>query len=513
MKKNVIIFITTLSLLLCGCNIIKKKSSSSGNTSEEKTGTVNIEIYATNDIHGQVKESNSCPGIGKLATYLKTKKARGNTLLLDQGDAWQGSIYSNMNRGALITDIMNFVHFDARCIGNHDFDWGLDAIKANTQASFNGYSTPVLAGNIYDYNFDTKTEGNIQQSDIGVKSIILNVDDLKIGVLGGIGQGQITSINSLFVRDITFKNHINYIKEEANHLRNDEKCDIIIGSMHTGQEDLIGKDLNSYVDLFLCGHTHTQETYKEGQTVYVQSKGYEQSFAHITLTYDYSKKAISNTTVSFLNASDVLPNVQVIDPTIQEILDTYNVDTLANTTYANNVVGTFDRYKETTNLMNEAIMDRAIVEGYGDIICTMTNEARQALPSRTSWTYADVFQSFPFDNEVYIATVKGSELRKNFNYNNRNICRNPNFTEDTLELDGEYKIAVLDYVYFHTDNQRNYDNFSITGGTSTTKMHWNYRDILLNWLIDSGSSSGTPLKASDFSSSNWAYNKSAFSFV
>lgn len=513
MKKNVIIFITTLSLLLFGCNKTNNKSSTSQNSSEEKTGTVDIEIYATNDIHGQVKESNSAAGIGKMATYLKNKKAEGNTLLFDQGDAWQGSIYSNTNRGALITDIMNYVHFDARSIGNHDFDWGLDAIKQNTQKSYNGYSTPVLAGNIYDYNFDLKTEGSVQQSDIGVKSIILNVGDLKIGVLGGIGENQITSINSLYVRDIAFKNHINFIKQEANHLRKDENCDIIICSIHTGQEDLIGRDLSSYVDLFLCGHTHKEETYREGRTYYVQSKGYGQSFAHVTLTYDLEKKVVSKTKVSFIRPAAVSSAVSEIDPTIQELLDEYDVTTLANTTYANNVVGTFDRYEGTTNLVNEAIMDRAIVEGYSDIVCTMTNEARAGLPKTVSWTYADIFQSFPFDNEVYIATVKGSELRKNFNYDNRYICRNPNFTDDTLELDGDYKIAVIDYVYFHTNSSRYYDNFNITGGTSSTKMHWNYRDILLNWLIDSGSSTGNPLYASNFLSSNWAYNKSAFSFV
>lgn len=517
MKKNVIIFIATLSILLCGCKNTNTKSSTtsgnSSNSSEEKNGTITLEIYATNDIHGQVKESNSTAGIGKIATYLKNKKAESNTLLFDQGDAWQGSIYSNTNRGALITDIMNYVHFDARSVGNHDFDWGLDAIKQNTQKSYNGYSTPVLAGNIYDYNFDLKTEGSVQQSDIGVKSVILNVGDLKIGVLGGIGEDQITSINSLYVKDIAFKNHINFIKQEANHLRKDENCDLIIGSIHTGQEDLVGRDLSTYVDLFLCGHTHKEETYREGRTYYVQSKGYAQSFAHITLTYDFNKKVVSKTDVSFIRPSMVSSEVTTIDPTIQQLLKEYDVDELASTTYANNVVGTFDRYEGTTNLVNKAIFDRAIAEGHNDILCTMTNEARAGLPTTVSWTYADIFQSFPFDNVVYIATVKGSELRKNFNYNNRYICRNPSFTEDTLELDGDYKIAVIDYVYFHTNSSRYYDNFNTTGGISKTTLEWNYRDILLNWLVDNEMNTGTPLYGNDFLNSKWAYNKSAFSFV
>ena len=516
MKKKFATLIAMSCLLLCGCNISPKKSSgnngSGSNSSGEKTGTVNIEIYATNDIHGQIKQGDNCPGIGKLGTFLKQRKSEANTLLFDQGDAWQGSIHSNLNRGALITDIMNYVHYDARCIGNHDFDWGLDAIRSNTLREYNGYSTPVLAGNIYDYNFDTKTIGHTQQSDIGVKSVVLNVGDLKIGVLGGIGEDQITSINSLYTRDIAFKDHVPFIREEASHLKYDEGCDIIIGSIHTGQEDLMGLGLDNYVDLFLCGHTHRQETAKEGNTYYVQSRGYEQSFSHVTLTYSYESKKITKTKVTFLSTVDVLSNVSSVDPTIQSLLDTYNVDDLANTTYANNVSGYFDRYEGTTNMMSKAIIDKAVSAGYNDVVCSLMNEARAALPYGTSWTYADLFQSFPFDNDVYIATVKGSELQRMFNYD-MYICRNSFYTGNEISLDGDYKIAVLDYVYFHTNTERDYNYFYLTGGTSTTKLTNNYRDILINWLVDNNYNNGNLLSSDNFRSDSWNHNKAAFSFV
>ena len=112
MKKNFVVLISIASILLCGCNITPRKSSSNSSnggsgtgtgsntsgSSGSKTGTVNIEIYATNDIHGQVVQSSTCPGIGKLGTFLKQRKSEPNTLLFDQGDAWQGSIYSNLTK-------------------------------------------------------------------------------------------------------------------------------------------------------------------------------------------------------------------------------------------------------------------------------------------------------------------------------------------------------------------------------------------------------------------------------
>ena len=202
MKKHLLCFLCLATLALSGC-FLNKKNTENGSDGKPTSGTVNIQIYASNDIHGQVKETSEIPGLGKYATYFMNKRKEPNTLLLDQGDAWQGSIYSNRNHGQLITDVMNYVHYDARCIGNHDFDWGVSYIKSNNARSYMGYSAPSLAGNVYDYDFVHKTVGTTQQSEIGVKSTIVTVNDnIKVGILGGIGQDQITSINSLYVQDI-----------------------------------------------------------------------------------------------------------------------------------------------------------------------------------------------------------------------------------------------------------------------------------------------------------------------
>ena len=518
MKKRTIIVLAAISVLLVGCNIKKTSSSSGSNLSSNVSSSSSanpdlstIEIYATNDIHGQVKENASCPGVGKLGTFLKQRKAESNTLLFDQGDAWQGSVYSNHNHGKLITDVMNYVRYDARSIGNHDFDWGVDVIKENNQRSYGGYTTPVLAGNIYDFDFSTKVEGDTQQAEIGIKSLTINLDGLKIGVLGGIGRDQITSINSLFTRDIAFKDHVEFIKEEAQRLRNEENCNLIICSIHTGQESVTGEGLQKYVDLFLCGHTHKQEYSHEGSTYYVQAAGYEKSISHITIKYRKSTNSLLSTKVSYLDKTDISAKVQNIDPEIQTIINNYNVDSLANTVFASNVSGYFDRYEQSSNLMAKAIMDRTIAEGHSDVLFSMINEARDGLPYSTSWTFADIFECFPFDNIVYIATVKGRELQSQLNYNY--ICRNSSITNDEIDLNGDYKIAVLDYVYFHTNADRYYNYFWITGGTSNVTLSNNYRDILTDWMVDNHYNTGNVLNSNDYSFSQWNHNKSAFSFV
>ena len=527
MKKPFFALILLSTLLLSGCDLFKQTTNSSSNGGTSSGGNISsgsnstggqteekvkIEIYSSNDIHGQIKESYPVPGLGKYATYFKQRREEANTLLFDQGDAWQGSIYSNLNHGALVTDVMNYVHYDARCIGNHDFDWGLDYIKSNNARSYNGYTVPALAGNIYDFNFDTKQEGSVQQSDIGAKSTILTVNgDIKVGILGGIGMDQIKDISSLYVKDITFKNHVDFIKEEAAHLRNDENCNIVICLIHSGQDSVMGNDLKDYVDLVLCGHTHQRESANEGNLYYVQSGGYEDSFAHVTLTYDYKAGDVVNTKVQYLTGTNILNKVESVDPAIQSIIDTYNCDTEANTVMANNVNGYFDRYEQSSNLVAKAILDTAIAEGYNDVIFSMVNVARQALPNSTTWTFADIYQSFPFDNTVYIAEVRGSEIQYQIGYDY--IARNPNYTNNTIDMHATYKIAVLDFVYWHCGVDRYYDYFPITGGTSSTTLSTHYRNILRNWLLSNHYNEGTLLDSSNFSFSQWAYNKDAFMFV
>ena len=190
MKKILPVFISILPICIIAVSGCNKKPTTGGE--------LTIDIYATNDIHGQVEGEGSSIDLLTFGTFMKNMGKKDNTLLLDQGDTWQGSIYSNYNHGALINDVMCEARYSARTVGNHDFDWGVDYITANTKREYNGYTIPVLAANVYDYDFDSKTVGTTQQSDIGQKSVTYTLKNgLKVGIVGTIGQDQITSISSM----------------------------------------------------------------------------------------------------------------------------------------------------------------------------------------------------------------------------------------------------------------------------------------------------------------------------
>ena len=80
-------------------------------------------ILTINDLHGAIQATDKQPDIDKLAGEIrKQAESFDDCVLLAGGDMWQGTALSNINRGVLVTDIMNELKFDAMVIGNHEFD-------------------------------------------------------------------------------------------------------------------------------------------------------------------------------------------------------------------------------------------------------------------------------------------------------------------------------------------------------------------------------------------------------
>ena len=489
-----------LFLLLVSCN----------NPVDNKD-TISFNVVAINDFHGAIEEKDGSMGLAKIGTYLKKRGQEANTLTLDQGDDWQGSIYSNYNKGKLVNDVFAEAKMSARTIGNHDFDWGLEPIKENTAREYEGYKLPVLAANVYDYTFETKTEGDIQQADIGQKSIVYTLENgLKVGVVGVIGKNQITSITSTYVRDICFKDHVQVMKDVAKELRNEEKCDVVIGCVHADKKDVMNERLNECLDLVLCGHSHQYSLAREGNLLFAQFGSNGEMIGDISLKYDKKQKKVVDAQVEVIDPSNINEKINKVDENIQNIINTYNqeCDEESSEVLANNVPYYFYRYGAAPNMMCKAIYDEAIKEGYDDIVLSFTNESRENLTNNNNQvTYANLYEAFPFDNIVYIVEISGYDmLHEIVNYNN--VCLNPTF-DGVVNINSKYKIAVIDFLIFHTNAYRNYDYFSSFDGAVLGQLNNNYRIILKEWLINNGYNNGKELNAfKQFDSSLPSFDKS-----
>lgn len=469
----------------CDINVINSKE-------KPTSGTQNIAIYAINDYHGTVTNEFS---IKHLGTLIKQKVSQKNTLFLDQGDTFQGTLQSNHNYGRMITDVYNASGMSARTVGNHDFDWGEPRLEANTNANYHGYSTPVLAANVYDYNFSTKTMGNEQQSEIGQEYTTFTLESgIKVGVIGLIGEDCITSINSQFVEEYGFKNSAQITKMISDKLRTEENCDVVIASIHDGYNDYYANQVTSespvsnkkYVDLVLNGHTHSKQQETHNNVTFAQFGEKGETIGKINLTYDFATGLVSNTAVYNLSSSSLLSDVPVLDQEIVDIVDYYEdqVNDIKDEVLTTQLSGTFDEYESLPNYVSKAMYHASISQGY-DVSYAIVNKSREPL-NGPNVTYETLFHSLPFDNVIYIIKVLGSEIRNELGWSSNSFYRGNNADAlSALDDSKIYTIACIDYLAFHCNSYRDYNYFpSVTSMGYLTKndQYYTYREITADYM-------------------------------
>lgn len=82
---------------------------------------VTLSIFATNDVHGQLER---LPVVAGFVSNLRRARRGGGVLLVDAGDAFQGTIESNLNEGAAVIAAYDVMGYAAMALGNHEFDFG-----------------------------------------------------------------------------------------------------------------------------------------------------------------------------------------------------------------------------------------------------------------------------------------------------------------------------------------------------------------------------------------------------
>jgi len=466
-----------------------------------------VDFYAINDFHGATNN------MSKIGGYLNDRRNENpNTLFLNSGDMFQGSMESNSNYGKLLSDCMDVIGFDAFTFGNHEFDWGLDNLRKLANES----ATPFLGANIYNWNAQTKTWGTFAD-DLAKKYEIKTLDNgLKVGIIGVIGQDQITSISSNLVQTIGFKAPLPIIKELSLELRNEYDCDVVVVSAHVGPQGLVGESdnkqepttaagLENYVDAVFCAHSHANQNYTVDGLPFIQGQAYGSLVSHVQLN-------VSPTgSVTCLEQNNIARNSSwsnhaAVDRLIAEANDKIKDEAMENLGY---IDSNLSSSPALPRLVCRAMTEYAKNLGHGDIVLAMTNNARSPLNAGTI-TYTNLYQSLPFDNIIYIAEVRGRDILSRASFSSNSIWR---IDGRAIESDGLYKIAIIDYLLFHQDSQRDYNYFpsAFTEGrspialTPTDKPLYNYREITRDYLRGNSVNVNDYISVSNYNNSALLY--------
>ncbi len=233
-----------------------------------------IVILGTTDMHGRVfpidyyTNRYDNVGIAKVATLVKeARKTDPDLLLVDSGDTIQGTPleYFHNKKNNTPPDpmmlAMNALHYDSMAVGNHEYNFGLKVLnKARSEAKF-----PWLSANSYDKGTDHPHYPPY---------IVKEVQGVRIGVFGLTTPGIPNWENVPNYEGLEFHETVSEAKKWVPILREKEKVDVIVITMHMGiEEDLhtgtpnpaqvpnenaaiaIARQVPG-VDVILMGHTH-----------------------------------------------------------------------------------------------------------------------------------------------------------------------------------------------------------------------------------------------------------------
>jgi len=261
---------------------------------ETPAGEKLITILHTNDTHSQIdpfpKDDRQFPdkgGVARRATLVKRlRQENPNTLLVDAGDAFQGTPYFNFYKGEVEYKAMSAIGYDVGTIGNHEFDNGVDALAAAMKfANFDFVST----------NYDVRGTALAAR----VKPyVVREVAGIRIGLFG-LGISPRALITPANFKGITYLDPVAAADGVVKVLRETEKCQLIVCMSHLGyykepKPDEIGDSQVAAqvdgIDFIASGHTHT---FMEKPVVQKQPSGQE------TVIFQVGKSGINLGRVDF----------------------------------------------------------------------------------------------------------------------------------------------------------------------------------------------------------------------
>ena len=384
--------------------------------------TTRLRIIGTNDFHGALEPRPDATGRRRGgAAYLATAIQRAKAdcvspacewILLDGGDEFQGTPASNLAFGRPVVTIFNRLGYSAGALGNHEFDWGQDSLRARMREANYG----ILGANVR--YADGRDVPWIRDDTLVTRGA------LRVGVIGIATRLTPTTTRAANVADLRFIDPVPVVDSLTKRLRargadyvvviahDGAYCDRDGATACNGEIIQLVQTLHERVDAVVSGHTHSLIDASINGVPVIQSRSSGTAFGVVDLSAEGSTHKVL----------DILPDSLAADSAVSRIV----ADAVARVApLVNRPVATIasDLVRAgTEHPLGNLIADAMRAGGNGDV-AVMNNGGIRANLRAGPATYGSLFEIQPFANILYRVTISGSTLRA---YLEKLVARRPN---------------------------------------------------------------------------------------
>lgn len=412
-----------------------------------------LTIIATSDIHGAIfpseyhqRDQISPLGLSRISTAIKKYRESGEVLLLDNGDAFQGSpllMYYHDHPKSYpnpMAQAFNYLKYDFINLGNHDFNYGPERLLTFIHEN----NAPVLTSNIL-----------YQGENLG-QSAVVDYDGTKIGLVGVCTHYIPNWERPEHIVSMAFEDAKKAMETEVNKIA--DKVDYVIGMYHGGferdletgkpTETLTGENQGyemaktiDNLDILITGHQHRSIAQNLFGKIVSQTAFKANEFAVIKLNLETGETSVKlEDAGNYEVDKDLLKLFKDLEEKTQSWLDQEigylkKGDLLIEDEFAARI-----NKHPLISLINQIQMDATGAEISSNAMFNGAKGFKQSITMR------DLVNTYPYPNTLVLKEISGKNLKLMLER-----------TAEYFELDNQGEIKIADNYFEPKPQHYNYD--------------------------------------------------------
>lgn len=248
----------------------------------EPTSDVTLTILHTNDLHGHVEPwsgwdelaGREIGGLDRLATAVREvsrEVGEENVLLLDAGDTIGDTMISAETEGRAVIAAMNAIGYDAMVVGNHEPDFGPEALAQRIrEARF-----PVLAANLV---------GHEDGRPFTAPCLRRTVNGVRVAILGLAYPNTALTTAAKNVAGLEFRDAIETARAWVPRLRREAELVVVLSHFGLSADRRLAEAVPG-IDVIVGGHSHNRmgKAARVGGTLIVQAGAHGSDLGRLDL--------------------------------------------------------------------------------------------------------------------------------------------------------------------------------------------------------------------------------------